>query len=114
MLQALDLMQLDRAGRVAEHAAFPGSLDARFFVCFCERIADERPPGAKRLLEKILVVLLRDDGDAFGDKRRQPARVIEMRVGIDDVPIGLLGIVRLVSAITASPRASLCPPSSTT
>ena len=70
--EVLDVVQLDRPGAALEDLAVAGALEFGLPVRFGERVPDQRPRVVERLLEKVLVVLVRDNGDALGRKRRRP------------------------------------------
>ena len=55
-----------------------------------ERVSDQRARSVERALEELLVVLVSHDRRALGDQRRQAARVIRVRMRVDDVADRLL------------------------
>ena len=66
-----------------------------FDLCFLgipgEGVVQQRSWSVERLLEKRLVVLLRDDRCAFGHHRRQPSGVIGVRMRVHHVADRLVG-----------------------
>ena len=80
------MVQLDGVGVVLEDPLVARRFDLGLPTRLGEVVSDQRPRRAERLLQEALVVRVRDDGDALGRKRRQAARMIEVRVRVDDVP----------------------------
>ena len=85
VLEVLDVIELDRVRLVLEHALLASCLYLGLLLRLGEIVSDERARRAQGLLQIGLVVLVRDDGDPIGRKRRESAGMIEVRVCIDDV-----------------------------
>ena len=65
--------------------------DLRLLRILGESVVQQRSRSVERFLQKLLVVLLRDDRCAFGHQRRQPAGVIGMGMRVHDVTDRLVG-----------------------
>ena len=85
VLETGDVMQLDRARLVLQHHLLDHALDLGLLLRLRQRVADERARREQRLLDEVLAVVVGQDDGAFGRERRQPARMIEVRVRVDDV-----------------------------
>ena len=88
-MPVLDVVQLDRVRVVP--STFLSSVSS-FGVRF--DLASRSPTSVRvreDLLEVVVVVLVRDDCDVLGHERGEPARVVEVRVRVDDVADRLVG-----------------------
>ena len=91
MAEVLEAIQLDGVDAVGEHLLVAHRLDDGLLSVLLRRIGGERVRQAERLLEIRLVDLMGEDRRAFGDRRAQAARMIDVAVRVDDVRDRLVG-----------------------
>ncbi len=84
--EVLQVVQLDDVRAVGEHFLVADRLDDRLLPGCLRLVRIQRVRQREHLLEVRLVRLVREDGRAFGDERPQAAGVIDVAVGVDDVP----------------------------
>ena len=113
MFEFLDVMQLDGAHLILQHHVFDDALDLGFLTRLRKGISDQRSRRAQGLLEKVLVVVVGQDSDAFCRERRESPGVIEMRVLLTTYLICLFESGAWFRQGIARPASPLCPPSST-
>ena len=85
------MVHLDGARAVRVDLLLGHRFDLGLLRILRERVVQQRSRRVERLLEELLVVLLRDDRRAFGDQRRQPAGVIGVRMRVHHVADWLVG-----------------------
>src|SRR5262245_21938908 len=86
-----DVVHLNGARSVRVDFLFGNGFDLCFLGILRESVIQQRSWSVERLLEKLLIVVLRDDGSAVGHQRRKAASVIGMRMRVHVVTDRLVG-----------------------
>ena len=86
-----DVVHLHRARSVRVNLLLLHRFDFDFSRILGQRIVEQRSRSVQRLLQKRHIVFLRDDDRAFRHHRRQPARVIGVRMRVHHVANRLVG-----------------------